>query len=65
MAQIFHPSFNTIARASIFGAIFIIAAVISPGTDVVSQTLMAGPMLGLYLLSIVIAWIFAKKRSTA
>ncbi|MEO5896151.1 MAG: twin-arginine translocase subunit TatC [Vicinamibacterales bacterium] len=44
--------------------IFIIAAVISPGTDVVSQTLMAGPMLGLYLLSILIAWIFAKKRST-
>jgi sec-independent protein translocase protein TatC len=43
--------------------IFIVAAVISPGTDVVSQTLMAGPMLGLYLLSIVIAWVFAKKRA--
>ena len=42
--------------------IFIIAAVISPGTDVVSQTLMAGPMLGLYGVSILIAWIFAKKR---
>lgn len=41
--------------------IFIIAAVISPGTDVVSQTLMAGPMLGLYGISILIAWIFAKK----
>lgn len=27
MAQIFHPAFNTIARASIFGAIFIIAAI--------------------------------------
>jgi len=27
MAQIFHPSMNTIARASIFGAIFFIAAV--------------------------------------
>ncbi len=40
--------------------IFIVAAVISPGTDVVSQTLMAGPMLGLYGVSIVIAWIFAK-----
>lgn len=42
--------------------IFIVAAVISPGTDVVSQTLMAGPMLGLYGISILIAWIFAKKK---
>ena len=42
--------------------IFIIAAVISPGTDVVSQAMMAGPMLALYALSILIAWIFAKKK---
>lgn len=42
--------------------IFIIAAVISPGTDVVSQCLMAGPMLGLYGLSILVAWGFARKR---
>ena len=32
--------------------IFIVAAVISPGTDVVSQALMAGPMLALYAFSI-------------
>jgi sec-independent protein translocase protein TatC len=44
-------------------AIFVVAAVLSPGTDVVSQALMAGPMLGLYGISIVIAWIFAKKNS--
>jgi sec-independent protein translocase protein TatC len=43
--------------------IFIIAAVISPGTDVVSQFLMAGPMLGLYAISILIAWVFAKPTS--
>jgi sec-independent protein translocase protein TatC len=43
--------------------IFIIAAVISPGTDVVSQTLMAGPMLVLYGLSILIAWIFGKRKT--
>ena len=43
-------------------AIFILAAVISPGTDVVSQCLMAGPMLALYGLSILVAWGFAKKR---
>jgi len=45
--------------------IFIVAAVISPGTDVVSQTLMAGPMLGLYGISILIAWIFGKKTAAA
>ena len=42
--------------------IFIVAAVISPGTDVVSQAMMAGPMLGLYAFSILVAWIFAKKK---
>ena len=45
--------------------IFIIAAVISPGTDVVSQCLMAGPMLGLYGISILVAWIFAKRKTEA
>ena len=44
--------------------IFIVAAVISPGTDVVSQALMAGPMLALYGFSILVAWIFAKKKKT-
>jgi sec-independent protein translocase protein TatC len=42
--------------------IFILGAVLSPGTDVVSQALMAGPMLVLYCLSILIAWVFARKR---
>jgi sec-independent protein translocase protein TatC len=45
-------------------AIFVIAAVISPGTDVVSQALMAGPMLGLYGVSILVAWIFGKRKAT-
>jgi sec-independent protein translocase protein TatC len=44
-------------------AIFVIAAVISPGTDVVSQALMAGPMLGLYGISILVAWIFQKRKA--
>lgn len=43
--------------------IFILGAVLSPGTDVVSQALMAGPMLVLYGLSIVVAWIFGKPRT--
>jgi sec-independent protein translocase protein TatC len=42
--------------------IFIVAAVITPTGDMVTQSLMAGPMIGLYLFSIVVAWIFGKKR---
>jgi sec-independent protein translocase protein TatC len=43
--------------------IFILAAVLSPGGDIPSQVIMAGPMILLYGLSIAIAWIFAKRRS--
>jgi sec-independent protein translocase protein TatC len=43
--------------------IFILGAILSPGGDVVSQALMAGPMLLLYGLSIGVAWIFGKKRT--
>jgi len=46
-----------------FLGIFIIAAVISPGTDMVSQIMMAAPMLVLYLLSILVAWIFQRRRT--
>ena len=42
---------------------FIVGAVLSPGTDPVGQVLMAGPMFVLYLISIVLAWIFGKKRT--
>jgi len=42
--------------------IFIISAVITPTSDVVTQTLMAAPMILLYAVSIVIAWIFGKRR---
>lgn len=44
--------------------IFIIAAVLSPGTDVVSQALMAGPMLALYAFSILVAFIFQKRKAS-
>lgn len=43
--------------------IFIIAAIITPTPDPVGQTLMAAPMIVLYGVSIVIAWLFAKKES--
>ncbi len=42
--------------------IFIVAAVLSPGTDVVSQALMAGPMLALYAFSILVAFVFQKRK---
>lgn len=45
--------------------IFIVAAVISPGTDMMSQLVMAVPMLVLYILSIAIAFIFQKRRTPA
>jgi sec-independent protein translocase protein TatC len=42
--------------------IFIIAAVITPTGDPMTQMIFAAPMLALYALSIVIAWIVAPKR---
>jgi sec-independent protein translocase protein TatC len=42
--------------------IFVVAAVLTPSPDVVTQLLMAGPMILLYGLSIAVAWIFKKRR---
>jgi sec-independent protein translocase protein TatC len=42
--------------------IAVIAAVVSPGTDMMSMMIMAVPMWGLYVISIGIAFIFGKKR---
>ncbi|MGH7786807.1 MAG: twin-arginine translocase subunit TatC [Candidatus Binatia bacterium] len=42
--------------------IFILAAVLTPGPDIASQVLMAGPLLILYGLSIGVAYVFAKPR---
>jgi sec-independent protein translocase protein TatC len=42
--------------------IFIIAAVITPTGDPMTQTVFAAPMILLYLISIGIAWLFGKKR---
>ncbi len=43
-----------------FLLIFIVAAVITPTGDMVTQTIFAAPMVALYLLSIAIAWMFGK-----
>jgi sec-independent protein translocase protein TatC len=42
--------------------IFVVAAVITPTGDMITQTIFAAPMLGLYGLSILIAWIVTPKR---
>lgn len=46
-------------------AIFVIAAVVTPSPDVLSQLLVAGPMLLLYGLSILIAWAFGRRQPVA
>ena len=43
-------------------AAFIIAAIVTPTPDMVTQTALALPMIGLYLLGVGIAWLFGKKH---
>lgn len=42
--------------------IFIIAAVVTPTPDMATQTILAVPMLGLYLIGIVIAWVVQRRE---
>lgn len=42
---------------------FVIAAILTPTPDPVTMTVMAGPMLALYILSIGIAWVFQKRTA--
>ncbi len=42
--------------------IFIVAAIITPSADMASQMIVAFPMIGLYLISIAIAWVFGPKK---
>jgi sec-independent protein translocase protein TatC len=43
-------------------ASFVVSAVITPTPDMVTQTLLALPMIGLYALGVVVAWAFGKPR---
>jgi len=43
--------------------IFIVAAIITPDGSPVTQTLIAGPMCMLYLFSVILAWLFGKRRT--
>jgi sec-independent protein translocase protein TatC len=45
--------------------IFVASAVITPTGDPMTQSLMAGPMIALYFLSIALAWVFGKRRRRA
>ena len=40
---------------------FVFAAILTPTPDPVTMTVMAGPMLALYVVSIGIAWVFRKR----
>jgi sec-independent protein translocase protein TatC len=42
--------------------IFIVAAVLSPTPDAVNQTIYAVPMMVLYVVSILVSWIFQRRR---
>ena len=45
--------------------ILIVAAIISPTNDIPNMMLFAAPMLGLYVISIFVAWIFGKPRTAS
>jgi sec-independent protein translocase protein TatC len=45
-------------------AIFVIAAVITPTPDITTQCVFAVPMILLYLLGIVVAWVFRRREAT-
>jgi sec-independent protein translocase protein TatC len=56
-----HRMLLSYARYAVL-VIFIVAAVLTPGPDVASQLLMAGPLLVLYAVSIGVAYVFAAER---
>jgi sec-independent protein translocase protein TatC len=45
--------------------IFIIAAIITPTTDILNMCIFAAPMVALYILSIGIAWLVHPKQRKA
>ncbi len=44
---------------------FVVSAIITPTPDMVTQSLLAVPMIGLYLLGVTVAWLFGKPRRRA
>ena len=50
------------ARRYVLVIIFLVAGILTPGPDVISQFLLAIPLLGLYELSLLLAWFLEKTR---
>lgn len=50
-------------KYAVLGA-FVLSAVLTPTPDIVTQTLLAGPLILLYLLGVGAAWLFARRRPT-
>jgi len=46
-------------------AIFVLAAVITPTPDIATQSVFAVPMIVLYLLGVLVAWVFGKRPTEA
>jgi sec-independent protein translocase protein TatC len=42
---------------------FVVAAIVTPTPDIVTQSLLALPMIGLYLLGVFVAWAFGRPRT--
>jgi len=42
--------------------IFVIAAILTPTTDILNMCIFAAPMVALYMVSILIAWIFHPRQ---
>jgi sec-independent protein translocase protein TatC len=57
-----HQTLIGFARYAVVG-IFALAAILTPGPDIASQLLMAGPLLVLYALSIGVAYVVARPRA--
>lgn len=51
-------------KYAVLGA-FVLAAVLTPTPDIVTQSLLAGPLVLLYLLGVGAAWLFAPRRAAA
>ena len=41
---------------------FVVAAIITPTPDIITQSLLALPMIGLYLLGVLVSWLFGRPR---
>ena len=48
-------------KCAILGA-FVVSAFITPTPDMVTQTALALPMIGLYFFGVAVAWLFGKRR---